>query len=197
MLVHNLFFTGHFPDLISLLPPPRSGLTGCHSKTIIRSFLEGATPEAAVDAFLRLGETHDMKASWETSLHQFRHRQKAVDVPFDVELTSYMRQRRCFHTYNHPDGFLLARYAEKFLAEVLDMRDVDLSGALPDPLGWHGTWPVVPSVSERLSLPYASDEFVIPRRLGGAHMSFHDYILEAYGFYEQADRSKLVAAVAA
>lgn len=190
VVVHNLFLTGPFPDLVSIPPPPRSGLAGYHSRAVMQAFLEGRTEAEALEAFLGVGNTAEASASWDRSLAQFRKRQEVVDIPFDEEIEAFVRKQPCFHTFNHPNAFLLSRYAEKFGRKIFG-QDFEIEDEVPDHLAWHGTWPIVPSVSAALGLPYASDKFIIPRRLGQSEMSFASYIEEAWGFYAQADRKVL------
>lgn len=193
--ISNLFFHGPVPDCTPLRPPKISLMSGVHSRIVVASFLAGLGEAVAV-ARLAASEGIDPVARWRTSLSHFRRRQEETDVDFADELDALTRQRRCFHTMNHPTAFIIDRYTEKVVRTVYAEPGFAISQPTPDLLGARGSWPVLPSVARPLGLAYESEVFRMPeRRGGGGEMSLAEYVAAAYEIYAGIDPALLRPAV--
>jgi hypothetical protein len=193
LFIHNLHFEGVLPDCTYVGPLGKrvNGPMGTyHSSIILGAFLEGISVTECVIS-LQNGTSLDVQIAWDNAVATLRKREQVVTVPFVDELIMHVKARRCFHVFNHPNAFLLERYAEKILATLLDRPARVLETHQPDLLQPIGSWPTYSWLAESLGLPYGEDSFLIPK-ISADPLPLSEFVERSYDIYAKTPKKELV-----
>lgn len=193
LFIHNLHFEGVLPDCTYVGPLGKrvNGPMGTyHSSIILGAFLEGISVTECV-VRLENGTRLDVQTAWDNAVATLRKREQAVTVLFVDELIMHVKARRCFHVFNHPNAFLLERYAEKILATLLDQPGRILDTHQPDLLERCGSWPTYSWLAEALGLPYGEDSFLISK-ISSDPLPLREFVERSYAIYAKTLQEELV-----
>lgn len=193
LFIHNLHFEGVCPDCTYVGPlgnRVRGPMGTYHSSIVLRAFLEGKSVNECV-SILKKGTGIDVEEVWRNAIYSLRQREKDITVPFVDELLLHVKSNHCFHVFNHPNAYLLKRYAEKILATLLDEPDRVIETKQPDLLARHGSWPTYSWLAETLDLPYRNDQFIIPN-ISNEPLSMTEFVERSYKMYLKVDKENLV-----
>jgi hypothetical protein len=193
LFIHNLHFEAVVPDCTYVGPLGKrvNGPMGTyHSSIVLAAFIEGLSVTSCVKRMER-GTNLDVTTTWDDSVAILRQRERAITVPFVDELIMHVKVRRCLHVFNHPNAFLLERYAEKILATLLDRPARVLVTHQPDLLQPIGSWPTYSWLAESLGLPYGEDNFLIPK-ISADPLPFSEFVERSYAIYAKTPQKDLV-----
>jgi hypothetical protein len=193
LFIHNLHFEGVVPDCTYVGPLGKrlNGPMGTyHSSIILNAFLEGKSVTKCV-TLLENGKSLDVQTIWDNSVASLRKREQAVTVKFVDELIMHVKAQSCFHVFNHPNAFLLERYAEKILATLLDQPERVLKTSQPDILEPFGTWPIYSWLEKAQHLTYGQESFLIPK-ISDNPLTLDEFVKRSYAIYSKTDKENLV-----
>lgn len=115
----NLYFTGYTPDWFYIRLPERGPLRGpmgdYHNRTILRSWQQGEPEELAAQRLEDPEYNRRYLSELESSFDQLKDRERMVDVKVSDVIETNFKKSRMFFTFNHPNMFLLRKYAERIL----------------------------------------------------------------------------------
>lgn len=130
--IANMYYSGYHPDFITIKSQPAllGPLYDYHSKIVIRSYFDGASP-AQCSAFLADPDYNAVlyRGASEDSLAELFRREQPLHVrSLDLILDNY-RRHLSFYTRNHPSNRLFYQYAARIVKQVTG-ADVALEGSL-------------------------------------------------------------------
>ena len=193
LFIHNLHFGGLVPDCTYVGPLGKriSGPMGTyHSSIVLNGFLSDISVMECTNR-LNEGKGIEPKKEWNKSVEALKVRESFVSVPFVDELMSYLEIYRCFHVFNHPNAFLIERYAEKILSLLLKQPMWNLKTRQPDLLEVVGTWPIYSWVTDALGLPYSESGFKNPK-MSPSVISHREFVERSYKIYRNVSKEYLI-----
>lgn len=151
----SIYWNGYNPELCyfknldgSTIP----GFYGYHNKVIYYCYMMGATVEETLsflnsqDAIL---EIDDISLSFET----LREREGTLDVKVSDYIERNYKERRLFHTINHPDNALLEYVCDELMLKANIKAKVHNLNPSKEYLGFT-RYPILPAVNRALKLNF-------------------------------------------
>jgi hypothetical protein len=207
VLIHNLYFSGHHPDLTYIGGLSRrvvSPIGEYHSKLAAAAFCLGKSLEQSenlfcYDVFERIGFFGESEAS----LREFSRREMTVDVSFLSDLTEITASRYCFLAVNHPTGGTIARYARKIADTIAQIyaistvrTPVDIE-MYPNTLATNAVFPVYPEIVKYHELDFEGS-YLFKRPANSKEksvLSLGDFLREEFKSFEVVGATELRKAV--
>ncbi|SDX63562.1 WcbI family polysaccharide biosynthesis putative acetyltransferase [Marinobacter mobilis] len=118
----NLYFTGYTPDWFYIRIPERGPLRGpmgdYHNRTVLGAWQEGISVEEAARRLEDPEFNRRYLPEIQASFNQLRERESKVDVKVSDLIEKNFKKSRMFFTFNHPNMFLIRKYAERILKQA-------------------------------------------------------------------------------
>ena len=129
LVIHNLYFRGYNPELVYIRFPGEGTLTGplgdYHHQLIFEAWRSNYTKPQAEEYCNELAVwERKFTGIFQSSLLEFKEREKFVDVKMLNSIQEHFASRRLFFTFNHPTAFLLKLQVDKII-DALGLAVID------------------------------------------------------------------------
>ena len=179
------YFTGYTPETVYLFDahsrPVDSLFPYYHDINVLRAFDLGKSETFAFEMLSNpeLTPGSEILGNLQATLQtlETREREQEVDIPISGFIREYFRERKLFHTFNHPSNEMLAYVIGK-LAEALEIPSPGLPGT--ELLGSSRLY-LHPGVRDALALTLADEGIMLLQET----VTLREYVSRAYATYAQ------------
>lgn len=176
----SIYFGGLFPYLRYIRIEPHKALQGplgdYHDQRIATAFIEGLSEEECV-RHMTVSDVDECRRHFETALAESRQREVALPIKVMDFVERHMRQRRLFHTFNHPSNAVMWSVVTQFLQLISAKLEVPVP-PVNQYLG-NVSASIPPELAEAVGINCADDHY----RLNRAIVEPADLVRDFYRVY--------------
>ncbi len=182
------YFTAYNPEITYLKGKNNAAISKpfpYHDLNILKLYAEGKSVEETIEAIESevFYSTEYLQDNLSTTLANLEAREKSIDILLSPFIRENFREKRLFHTFNHPSSIVL----EYLINSILDFLDINREKGRLELFRNHdflaqNSFPIYPSVAKALDLSfslisnYRIDKKELARREAvEAFFSFYDH----------------------
>lgn len=208
----NIYFDGYFPGVRYVYAQSGGKVTGplsdYHFLQIQKSYKDGASPEAAWEAFIGTQPSEILPADpVGDSIANLRHREQDVDITMSDFIEANASRSKLFYSMNHPTDEVLQEALRRMVAHSksdIQVPDYDPARLAGYPYSLNEIdLPILPFVQQRYGMPLSPIDTIVGKELifdGSVHKAGSEpktytgpELIEAfYKVYESAEAADAV-----